>query len=152
MNRAVIAADMVKQGYCASVKEAFAKWLDPELGYYVPPQRLDVFEAIRLLKSVGAVAVLAHPFLNLTAEELRVFLPQAVAAGLDGMETEYPSFDAETTALARSMAHEFGLLPSGGSDFHGANKPDIRLGYGRGELRVPKEVLDRLEERCLSGR
>ena len=152
VNRAVIAADMVKKGYCNSVKEAFDRWLDPERGYYIPPRRLDAFEAILLLKSVGAVAVLAHPFLNLPEGELRTFLPRAVAAGLDGMETEYPKFDAGTTALARKMAHEFGLLPSGGSDFHGANKPDIRLGYGRGELRVPAGVLKDLEERWRSGR
>ena len=152
VNRAVMAADMVKKGYCDSVKEAFDRWLDPERGYYIPPRRLDAFEAILLLKSVGAVAVLAHPFLNLTEGELRAFLPRAVDAGLDGMETEYPKFDAQTTALAREMAKEFGLLPSGGSDFHGANKPDIRLGYGRGELRVPSQVLKDLEERWKSGR
>ena len=152
VNRAVIAAAMVKGGYCASVKEAFRRWLDPELGYYVPPKRLDVFEAIRLLKSVGAVAVLAHPFLNLSEGELRVFLPRAVDAGLDGMETMYPLFDPHTAALAEEMACEFGLLPSGGSDFHGENKPDIGLGCGRGDLRVPKAILGRLEERWLSGR
>ena len=151
VNRAVIAADMVKKGYCDSVKEAFDRWLDPERGYYLPPRRLDAFEAILLLKSVGAVAVLAHPFLNLSGEELEAFLPQAVAAGLDGMETEYPKFDAGTTALARTLADRFGLLHSGGSDFHGANKPDIRLGYGRGELRVPAEILRGLEERRMAG-
>ena len=151
VNRAVIAADMVKKGYCTSVKEAHDRWLSPERGYYIPPRRIDAFEAIFLLKSVGAVAVLAHPFLNLSQGELEVFLPRAVEAGLDAMETEYPSFDAETTALARSMAHEFGLLHSGGSDFHGANKPDIRLGYGRGDLRVPAQVLKGLEGRRAAG-
>ena len=150
VNRAIIAADIMKKGYCNSRKEAFDRWLAPERGYYIPPRRLDAFEAVFLLKSVGAVAVLAHPFLNLTEGELRVFLPRAVDAGLDAMETEYPSFDVETTALARSMADEFGLLHSGGSDFHGENKPDIRLGTGRGRLCVPMELLTRLEERWRS--
>ena len=146
-NRAVMAADMVKKGYCNSVKEAFDRWLDPCRGYYIPPKRLDAFEAIRLLKSVGALAVLAHPFLNLPEGELGIMLPQAVDAGLDAMETEYPSFDTETTALARAMADRLGLLHSGGSDFHGENKPLIRLGYGTGNLRVSRELLTRLEER-----
>lgn len=150
VNRALIAAEMVKRGYCSSIREAFDKWLDPERGYYVPPKRLDAFDAIRLIKSVGALAVLAHPFLNLSQGELRVFLPRAVEAGLDGMETLYPRFDPETAALAGEMAHEFGLLPSGGSDFHGENKPDISLGTGRGDLRVPNRVLKDLEERWLA--
>ena len=152
VNRAVMAAAMVKEGYCASVKEAFDRWLDPQRGYYIPPRRLDAFEAIRFIKSVGAVAVLAHPFLNLSEGELRVFLPQAVDAGLDGMETMYPLFDPDTATLAGEMAHEFDLLPSGGSDFHGENKPDIHLGYGRGDLRVPDQALRGLEERWRSGR
>lgn len=152
VNRAVIAAHMVRKGYCASVKEAFSEWLSPDRGYYIPPRRVDALAAIRLIRSVGAVAVLAHPFLNLEEGELREFLGEAVAAGLDGMETIYPRFDPETSALARRMADEFGLLYSGGSDFHGENKPGIRLGYGTGDLYVPEEVLTRLEERWRSRR
>lgn len=143
VNRAVIAAHMVRAGYCASVKEAFARWLSPDRGYYHPPERLDAFDAIRFIKSIGAVAVLAHPFLNLREEELRAFLKDAVAAGLDGMETIYPRFDRETTRLAGEIADEFGLLHSGGSDFHGANKPDTRLGC----VAVPAEALARLANR-----
>jgi predicted metal-dependent phosphoesterase TrpH len=79
--------------------------------------------------------------------ELRAFLPQAVAVGLDGMETLYPRYSPEETALAETIATEFGLLPSGGSDFHGDNKPDIALGTGTGELRVPCHFLDKLKAR-----
>lgn len=147
VNRAVIAARMVRGGYCASVKDAFRQWLSPKRGYYTPPERLDAFEAIRFIKSIGAVAVLAHPFLNLPEGELRVFLNEAKAAGLDGMETMYPLFDVDTTRAAKEIADEFELLHSGGSDFHGANKPDIRLGYGKGTLSIPAEVLTRLKKR-----
>lgn len=143
VNRAVIAADMVRRGYCGSVKEAFQRWLSPKHGYFVPPKRLDALETIRFIRSIGAVSVLAHPFLNLDEAGLREFLGEARA--LDGMETEYSTFTAEQRALAREIAEEFGLAESGGSDFHGENKPDIRLGTGRGDLYVPVEYLHNLE-------
>lgn len=141
VNRAVIAAEMVRRGYCESVKEAFGKWLSPEKGFFVPPKRPDAYEVIRFVKSIGAVAVLAHPFLNLKEEELRRFLTKA--EGLDGMEVYYPLFDAAQTALAEQIAAEFGFVKSGGSDFHGKNKPDIRLGVGK----VPLTCLEELK-RC----
>ena len=145
VNRAVIAAEMLRLGYVDSVQQAFSKWLSPKHGYYVPPKRLDAFEAIRFIKSIGAVAVLAHPFLNLDEAELRAFLAEAKKSGLDGMEVYYPMFGREQTELACAIAGEFGLLPSGGSDFHGANKPHISLGTGRGELAVPDEWLRQME-------
>lgn len=148
VNRAVIAAEMVRLGYCAGVKEAFSNWLSEKCGYFHPPRRLDVFETIRFIKSIGAVAVLAHPFLNLDEAGLREFLPVAVQCGLDAMEVYYPKFSREQTALAGRLAEEFGLLPSGGSDFHGANKPDIQLGIGRGDLKIPRAVLDDLVRRA----
>ena len=148
VNRAVIAAEMVRMGYSDSVKEAFSCWLSEKRGYFHPPKRLDSLETIGFIKSIGAVAVLAHPFLNLDEAGLREFLPQAVQAGLDGMECYYPKFTAEQTALAERLAAEFGLLPSGGSDFHGENKPDIRLGSGRGSLRVSCALLERLRQRA----
>lgn len=147
VNRAVIAAEMVRLGYCGSVKEAFSLWLSPKRGFYQPPPRLDVFEVIRFIKSIGAVAVLAHPFLSLEEAGLRGFLAEAVPCGLDGMETLYPKFTPEETALAHRIAEEYGLLESGGSDFHGANKPDIQMGTGRGELQVPTALLEALRLR-----
>ena len=140
VNRAVIASKMVQGGYCESIKEAFRDWLAPEKGYFVPPKRLDAYDVIRFIKSIGAVAVLAHPFLNLEERQLRQFLSEA--KGLDGMEVYYPLFDEGQTVLAAQIAEEFGLLKSGGSDFHGENKPDIHLGSGKGNLRVPMRCLE----------
>ena len=74
VNRALIGAEMVRLGYCESIQDAFRGWLDQKLGYYQPPLRLDAFEAIRFIRSIGAISVLAHPFLNLNEEELSVFL------------------------------------------------------------------------------
>ena len=145
VNRAVIAAEMVRKGYVSSIKEAFSGVLSPKKEYYNPPKRIDVFEAIRFIRSIGAVSVLAHPFLNLNEDELCIFLKNAVQCGLDGMETHYSTFTAEETAAACRIAERFDLLQSGGSDFHGANKPDICIGTGKGNLRVPTEFLEMLK-------
>ena len=147
INRAHIAHELTRLGYTESIQDAFKTLLKPGAGFYTPPRRLDAFEAIRFIKSLGAVAVLAHPFLNLDEGQLRVFLRSAVACGLDAMETMYPKYDTETACLAGYLAREYGILPSGGSDFHGNNKPDIRLGTGKGSLRVPKQVLPALKAR-----
>ena len=147
INRAVIGAEMVRLGYCESVKQAFSDWLSPKKGFYIPPLRPDAFETIAFIKSLGAVAILAHPFLNLNEAELRVFLQKAKQAGLDGMEVYYSTYDAETTALAENIAEEYGILKSGGSDFHGGNKPDIRLGVGKGNLVIPLSLLEKIKMR-----
>lgn len=147
INRAHIAAEMVRKGYVSSSEEAFSTWLSPSYGLYTPAKRLDAFYVIRLIKSMGAVAVLAHPFLSLTESQLRQFLPQAAECGLDGMETLYSKYNNTTTALAEQIAAEFGLLSSGGSDFHGENKPGISMGSGKGDLRIPAELSENLGKR-----
>ena len=147
VNRAIIGAEMTALGYTASVEEAFQKYLSEKRGYYVPPRRLDAYDAITFIKSQGLVAVLAHPFLNLDGAQLRTFLPRAVECGLDGMEVFYPKYTPEQTAEALKIADEFALLHSGGSDFHGENKPDIALGTGRGQLQIPEHFLTALEQR-----
>ena len=148
VNRAHIAAELYRLGYVESVQDAFKKLLSPKRGLYAPPKRISSYEAIRFIKSLGAVAVLAHPFLNLDESGLRGFLPEAVKAGLDGMETAYSKYSPEATALAQAIAAEFGLKNSGGSDFHGGNKPDISIGTGRGDLAIPMEWLIKLQS-CL---
>ena len=147
VNRAHIATEMTRLGYTDSVQAAFQTYLSPDKGFYTPPRWTDAFEAIRFIRSLGAAAVLAHPFLNLDEARLRAFLPRAVAAGLTGMEVLYPKYNAETTRLAGCLAEEFGLLPSGGSDFHGEAKPDIWIGVGRGGLRVPAAWCGQLKMR-----
>ena len=146
VNRAHIAAELTEKGYTADRQEAFKKLLSPKRGYYQPPVRIGSYEAIRFIKSLGAIAVLAHPFLNLDEQGLRTFLPEAVACGLDGMETAYSKYTPETTLLAEQIAGEFGLKYSGGSDFHGENKPEIDLGVGRGNLAIPYQWLEKLRE------
>ncbi len=147
INRAHIAHELMRLEYAASVQEAFKTFLSPKGKYYTPPEKPDAFETIRFIKSRGAVAVLAHPYLNLQQQELEAFLPKALESGLDGMEVLYAKYDEETEKAAKETAERFGLLPSGGSDFHGENKPDIALGTGRGNLQIPLAFLDRLKEK-----
>ena len=139
INRAHVAMALTERGYTPSAKQAFSTLLSPEAGYYREPERLSVWEMLDFLRSIRAVPVLAHPFLNLSPERLSAFLPEAKKKGLVGMECYYSTYDEETTALALRMVAEVGLKPSGGSDFHGALKPDIRLGVGRGNLKIPYE-------------
>ena len=152
VNRALIAQALVDGGAVSSVKEAFAKLLDPKFGFYHPPKRPDVFDIIALIKSIGAVAVMAHPYLKLDAAGVRRFLDRACPCGLDAMETNYSTFDDATTRTAIETARDYGLLRSGGSDFHGTVKPDISLGTGRGGLEVPMEFAEELRQRRFRNR
>lgn len=145
-NRVQIGAELVELGYFSSVKEAFDRVLHPDRGYYKEPQRLTVWEMIDFVRSLGAVPVLAHPFLSLQEKELEEFLPLAKKQGLVGMECYYSSYDKETTGKALALADANGLAYSGGSDFHGTNKPDISLGTGKGNLSIPYEWAEKLKD------
>ncbi len=136
-NRAHIAAELTKKGYTNSIKQAFDTLLSPALGHYKEPKRLRFFEMIDFIKSIGATPVLAHPFLNLTKDALEILLPLAKKQGLVGMECYYSLYDKATTKEALDMAKKFKLKYSGGSDFHGGNKPDIKLGVGKDSLKIP---------------
>lgn len=146
INRAVIAAEMLEKGYIREIKEAFKGLLSAKNGLYVPPERIPSFEAISFLKSINAVPVLAHPFLNLQEEELITFIQQAKPYGLAAMETQYSTYSPEITAAATEIANTYGLLASGGSDYHGTNKPDIELGIGRGSLAVSDRFVSRMQD------
>ncbi len=144
-NRVYFANELIKGGYISTIKEGFKTLLSEKNGFYIPPQRIDAFDAIEFLSSIGALPILAHPLLNLTEQELRVFLPKASAKGLVAIETIYSLFSDGETCLLEQLADELGLLKSGGSDFHGENKPDIELGMGKGDLRVPFEYFTALQ-------
>lgn len=147
-NRALIAAELTRLGYTASNQDAFKTLLGKKCGYYIPPKRIDVFELIEFVHRIGTVPILAHPFLSLKdADKLVDFLTKAAPCGLQGMETRYPLFSQEQTHTLEAIAAQFGLAQSGGSDFHGANKPDISMGTGKGTLSVPYRFLEDLRHR-----
>lgn len=137
VNRAHFAQELVEKGYVPTVADAFDRLLDEKNGYYIPPKRLDLMEAIRFLRSVGAVTVWAHPLQFLDETTVREILPIAIEAGLLGMEVQHSSYDEVTILRAKAIADEFGLLYSGGSDFHGKAKPAVKPGVGSKDGVVP---------------
>ena len=151
INRALIAKALLAGGYVPSVKAAFNTLLGEGMGYYIPPERLDLFAAIRFLRSIHAVPVWAHPLQYINEATVREALPAAVEAGLVGMEVMHSSYNEATVTAAKALADEFGLLYSGGSDFHGAVKPDVQMGVGNREgamPNIPDEYYESLRERA----
>lgn len=144
MNRAHIGEVLYKKGYTKTVKEVFKTILSKKGSVYHAAKRLEVFKTIDFIKSIGAVPVLAHPFLDLDEQGLREFLTLAVPHGLEAIETVYSTYSQEETLLAKQIAKEYGLKESGGSDFHGSRKIDISLATGRGNLIVPYDFCEKL--------
>jgi predicted metal-dependent phosphoesterase TrpH len=140
VNRAHIAAELVKCGYVSSISAAFDKLLDEKCGLYVPPRRLELVEAIGFLRSINAVPVLAHPLKDIDEYELIRILPELMESGLIGMETMHSSYSDEKIAVSKSIATDFGLLESGGSDYHGSIKPGVMLGTGKGNLDIDDRI------------
>lgn len=148
INRAHIATAMMEKGYVSSVTEAFETYLSKTSGHYREAERINAFEMLDFINSIGAVSVLAHPFLSLSEKELLEFLPLAKQHGLVGMECYYPLNDEAITDKSLQIVEKFDLLPSGGSDFHGYRKPDIEIGVGKGNLEIPYEWYLALKEKA----
>lgn len=144
INRAHIAAELTRKGYTESIQQAFSTLLSPTAGYYIEPQRPSLWEMLDFITTIGAVPILAHPFLYLSEQKLDALLPLAKQRGLAGIECQYVLYDAETTGISYTLADKYGLAYSGGSDFHGDNKPDISLGTGKGNLKIPLEWAEKL--------
>ena len=150
INRAHIAAALLERGYVESVPEAFTKLLDEKCGIYTPPKRLELSEAIKFLRKIKAVPVLAHPLKEIDGEALRRMLTEIKDAGLVGIETMHSSYSAEQIEISKKLAKEFGLIESGGSDFHGSNKPGVKLGVGKGNLSIDSVHYENLRNAVLS--
>ena len=148
-NRVHFAKELLAKGYVSSIEDAFENILAEGGAFCEQSKKVDSLEVIRFLRSIDAVTVLAHPFLNFSIAELREFLHKAKQCGLMGMETIYSLFSKEETALAQEIAKEFGLISSGGSDFHGINKPGIKMGHGKDNISIPYEVYETLKEASL---
>ena len=146
INRANIGAELVRLGYLSSVKEAFDTVLSKTYGFYIEPKRPTAEETIKFINSIGAVSILAHPLINFNKEELKSALIKMKKAGLKGIETNYSTFTNDESEYLSCLAKDMGLKRSGGSDYHGENKPDIELGIGKGNLIVPYGFFETLKE------
>ena len=149
VGRPHIAAVMKRRGYVPDIATAFRQYLGVGRPAYVPRRLPAPEEAIGLALRSGAVPVLAHPHtlgLDNSAEYAETFRWLA-RAGLVGVECSYSEYDPATRRALERSVRSFGLLPSGGSDFHGDYKPGLRVGVGRGDLEVPDRVLEALRDR-----
>ncbi len=148
VGRPHIAAAMVRKGYVRSVEEAFARYLARGAKAYVPRKRPSSTQAIKVMREAGGVPVLAHPH-TIGMEglmELEICIGKLVREGLMGVEVLYPDAPFDIRRFLSDLCERWGLLKTGGSDFHGALKPEVRLGFGRGDLRVPLEWARGLKE------
>ena len=145
LTRAHIAKLLLAKGLIQTRQEAFDRYIGDDGPCFVPRKKVTPFEAVELIRSAGGVPVLAHPMLyKLTKAQLAELAKELKAAGLTGIEAVYSTYTQEEERCVRAIAKETGLLVSGGSDFHGANKPGLDLGTGYGSLFVAESILEAL--------
>ena len=148
VGRPHIAAVMMARGYVPDIRTAFDLWLGSGKPAYVGRDRLDPEEAIALARESGGVPILAHPHtLGITtAGDMADLLTRLGRAGLVGLEAVYPAYRRHEREGYADLARRFGLIPSGGSDYHGTYKPGLMLGSGYGDLAVPGSLCDELRQ------
>ncbi|MBO6062132.1 MAG: PHP domain-containing protein [Clostridia bacterium] len=126
VTRANLAAAMVKGGYCATIGDAFRYYLKRGQKYYVAQPHPSLEEVLAAIKEAGGISVLAHP-MKMKCDHRRL-LDALTANGLWGLEAYYGINDDAVRERFSALAEEYGLHPTCGSDFHGANRPEVTLG------------------------
>lgn len=146
IGRPHIAQLLIARGWASTMDDAFARFLGARGAAYAPRTKLSAEEGLELLSQEGATAIVAHPgLLRVSRDELAAELIRLQPYGLRGMEVHYSEHRPDTVRSMATIAKRLGLLQSGGSDFHGDVKPAIKLGVGRGTLRVDLSVLEALQ-------
>lgn len=142
LGRTHIARKLMELGAVQNVKEAFRRYLDVGRSCYVAREYIPFAEGAKLIRDCGGVAVLAHPLqYGFTRTELEALVKAAVEAKFTGMEILYTGYTQNDVNKLYDLAEKYTLLPTGGSDFHGDNKPGVQLGSGDGKLAVPAYML-----------
>jgi predicted metal-dependent phosphoesterase TrpH len=139
---------LVEKGYAKDIQNAFDEFLDESAKGYVQRHEVDIEEAIQRLVNSGGVASLAHPVWVAKNDwsKLEEYVGCMAAMGMRAIEVYHSDHSPENVAFYSSLAKRFNLVPTGGSDFHGGNKPNISLGTGqRGNLHVGDEILSGLK-------
>lgn len=146
ITRAHFASYLYVKGYSKSVKEVFDRYLNDNGPCYVARTKLNPKDTISLIHNAGGLAVLAHPIrYHMGNSALSSCVSTLTRFGLDGLEAFYSAYTPSDESLMRRLAKENHLILSGGSDFHGSNKPFISLGKGTGHLSVPYDILENLK-------
>lgn len=143
ITRAHFAKFLVEHHIVKNHAEAFSRYLNPDTKYYVPRSYITPEQAIHIIKEAKGIPVLAHPLLyKYSMEQLDSLIGELKSSGLAGIEVFYSANMKFDEGIVRRFANHYDLLMTGGSDFHGANKPLIQLGTGRGNLKVPESLLE----------
>ncbi len=147
LTRAHIARFLCETGQVPDIKTVFSEYIGEHCRCYIERPKISPVEAVVLIREAGGLAVLAHPVLySLSDEDLRQMILEMKDAGMCGMEAVYSENSPEDETRFRQMADSYGLLVSGGSDFHGTNKPDIKLGTGKDNLHIPYSSLQAFKD------
>lgn len=145
LTRAHFARFLLEKGAIPSIDFAFKKILAQDGPYFVSRKYLTPQSGIELIKKAEGIPVLAHPLLyKMSVTELHQLLEELKSYGLCGIEAMYSRNRGNDEAFVRKLAQDFDLFITGGTDFHGTNKPDLELGRGEGNLRVPVMLLENL--------
>lgn len=147
VGRPHMALVLLKKGLVSSTQEAFDRYLADGALAHLPKDKITVEEGLNLIHAAGGLAVAAHPdSFKLDDATLAKEMARLRAIGLDGMECYYSQYAPERTASYLAIAREAGLLVTGGSDFHGASKPHVKLGCVEGDRPAPNALLEALKE------
>lgn len=147
ITRAHYAKYLLDHGAVNSMPEAFDKYLGDHTRYFVPREKVTPMQAVKLILDAGGIPVLAHPTLyHMSDKRLELLLYRLKEAGLAAMECIYSTYTPSEERQMKKLADKYGLLPSGGSDFHGTTKPKLDLAVGYGNLTVSEEILTNLKK------
>ncbi len=147
ITRAHFGRALINKGYVETMDEAFDKYLGRNKPAYIERKYIDYKDCIDLIHQAGGLAVIAHPKLyKLKEVTLETFIADLAVAGIDGIETVYPEYPLDYQAKLTQLCQQHNLVPTGGSDFHGANKPHLDIAFGFGDTYVPINVLEEMEE------
>ena len=147
LTRAHIARYLKEKGYIPDIKTAFTKYIGEGCCCYVGRPKVTPMDAVDYILEAGGTPVLAHPVVyHMEDAQLCRMITEMKAHGLVGIEAIYSENTLSDEQHYKALAKEFDLLITGGSDFHGTNKPDIQLGKGRGSLYIPYVLLDQIKQ------
>lgn len=143
ITRAHYAKYMLTHGYIKSMKEAFERYIGDNKPCYIPREKVTPAQAVELILQADGIPILAHPILyGMGSTKLDELVCGLKNAGLMGIEAIYSTYSPADERQIHSLASKYNLLISGGSDFHGSNKPNLDLGIGYGSLNIPDFVLE----------